>query len=149
MQIIKRREAKAKGLKRYFTGKPCPHGHISERNMSGNCLICKSLRYESDLRKFRGKRRDSFLKKNYGIDTDQYNDMLKEQNYRCMVCNEVETGRARGGGFKCLSVDHCHTSGKIRGLLCSNCNSALGLLNEDRDRIHKLLEYIDNALDIE
>ena len=143
MEILKRREAKAKGLKTYFTGKPCQYGHISERySICGSCLTCRSLKYDTSYPIPFNKRRNSILKTKFGITLDQYNDMLKEQNYRCMVCNQVETRRGNKGGIRSLAVDHCHTSGKIRGLLCGNCNVALGLLNEDRDRIYKLLEYI-------
>ena len=152
MQIIKRREAKAKGFMTYFTGKPCRLGHVSERYVGGgNCVTCKQLRYDTSAAALLdpeereviwAKRRNSILKVKYGITLDQYNVMLREQNYRCKVCNEVETRKSNTGGIRCLAVDHCHTTGKVRSLLCADCNAALGLLKEDRDRIQKLLEYI-------
>tara|TARA_B100001057_G_scaffold133155_1_gene132593 strand:- start:338 stop:772 length:435 start_codon:yes stop_codon:yes gene_type:complete len=143
MEILKRREAKAKGLKTYFNGKPCPHGHLSEKyTCDGKCLRCCQIRYEKSSPVPYNKRRNSILKTKFGISLDQYNDMLKKQNNRCMVCNQLETRRSNKGGIRFLAVDHCHTTGKVRGLLCGNCNVALGLLNEDRDRIQKLIEYI-------
>jgi len=143
MEILKRREAKAKGLKFYFNGKPCPHGHLSKRYTSDtNCVRCRQIMYEKSSPVPYNKRRNSILKTKFGISLDEYDDMLKKQNYRCMVCNQVETRRANKGGTRSLAVDHCHITGKVRGLLCGSCNVALGLLNEDRDRIYKLLEYI-------
>lgn len=54
----------------------------------------------------------------------------------CDSCGEV---RSR------MAVDHCHDTGAVRGLLCSNCNTALGLLGEDPDRILDLLAYLNKA----
>ena len=63
--------------------------------------------------------------------------MLEKQNYKCKICGngEEEAGHE-------LRVDHCHNTGKIRGLLCSQCNTALGLLKDNPDNIQKALEYI-------
>lgn len=61
------------------------------------------------------KAREAHLKYTYGITTEDYNQMLKEQDGKCAVCGKPpKTMR--------LAVDHCHKTGKIRGLLCSYCN---------------------------
>jgi hypothetical protein len=47
-----------------------------------------------------------------------------------------------------LMVDHCHATGKVRGLLCHNCNRALGLLKDDKSTIRRALEYLEGATTI-
>lgn len=82
--------------------------------------------------------RNSKLKKAYGIDVNQYQQMLESQNFKCAVCGKkhIESEKKR------LVVDHCHKSNKIRALLCNNCNRALGLLQENLDTIDNLKNYI-------
>jgi hypothetical protein len=63
------------------------------------------------------KSKDYKLKKNYGISIKDYKEMLKKQNYKCSLCNKIK---------KSLSVDHDHDTGKVRELLCFNCNIKLG-----------------------
>lgn len=61
------------------------------------------------------KAREAHLKRTYGITIEDYNRILKEQSGKCAVCGKPpKTMR--------LAVDHCHKTGKIRGLLCSYCN---------------------------
>jgi hypothetical protein len=73
--------------------------------------------------------------KRYNITADEYWQMFEEQNGVCKVCNEEP-------GDKKLAVDHCHDTGEVRGLLCSRCNTALGLLREDKNIMKSLMEYI-------
>lgn len=78
------------------------------------------------------------LKRNYNISLDDYNSMLEGQNGRCLGCNIFHTDSARGR----FHVDHCHTTGKIRGLLCHNCNTALGLVKDNVDTLSMLISYL-------
>ena len=93
-----------------------------------------------------GKRRANcrkwHLKVNYGLTPEQYAAMLLEQNGVCAVCRQPETG-IRRGELKSLDVDHDHKTGAVRKLLCSGCNSALGILREDPLRIRALADYIE------
>lgn len=75
------------------------------------------------------------LKKNYGIGIDEYNVLLMKQAGVCAVCGTAP-------GKVALAVDHCHETGIVRGLLCSPCNTALGLLRECPTRIMLLRDYI-------
>lgn len=77
------------------------------------------------------------LKNKYGLTVAEYERMLAEQSGVCAVCKGPET-RA---GFV-LGVDHDHATGEVRGLLCTKCNTALGLLDDDPERIRLLSEYI-------
>ena len=78
----------------------------------------------------------------YGINNELYAIMAEQQVFKCAVCNDKETTKNNKGAVKRLSVDHCHTTGRIRGLLCHNCNVALGLLNENTNTIKNLYKYI-------
>ena len=71
------------------------------------------------------------LLRGYGLTLDDYNRMLAEQNGVCAICKQPEKARTNGGlGVRALAVDHCHATGKVRGLLCSHCNKAIGSLQD-------------------
>lgn len=72
----------------------------------------------------------------YGIDVPDYERMLAEQNNGCYICGKQPEDK------KALDIDHDHKTGKVRGLLCSNHNRALGLLNDDPDLLLKSVEYL-------
>ena len=78
--------------------------------------------------------------KQYGLTPDQYDKMLAEQGGVCASCHQEETHRNQYGVVS-LAVDHDHTSGVTRGLLCGRCNRALGLLGDSAQRIQELLRY--------
>ena len=80
--------------------------------------------------------RKQSLRKNFGITPEEYDSLLLTQNGVCAACHEPP-------GKKMLAVDHCHTKGHVRGLLCGNCNTAAGLLKEDRSRFESLMEYLN------
>jgi len=69
----------------------------------------------------------------YGITAEQYEEMNRLQGGRCLICGQAERGTRRGIP-KTLAVDHDHDTGEIRGLLCSKCNTAIGLLDDDPKR---------------
>lgn len=79
------------------------------------------------------------LKKRYGMTIDEYKKMLKDQDNVCKICKKPCLIKKK------LSVDHCHKSGKIRGLLCSNCNAALGLFKDNSERIIEAANYLIEA----
>lgn len=70
----------------------------------------------------------------YGLTLEQYEQMEKQQNGCCAICQKVPDRR--------LDIDHNHTTGKVRSLLCSNCNTSVGLLQEDSNLAMKLVEYL-------
>ena len=78
------------------------------------------------------------LKRKYNITIEEYEALLESQDHSCKVCGKHATENHQGK----LYIDHCHTTGKVRGLLCMKCNSALGLLNDDPEIIGNLLEYL-------
>jgi len=80
--------------------------------------------------------RNRQYQKAYGIDVAEYDRMLAAQNGVCKIC---KTDKPKTHGNKYFAVDHCHVSGKVRGLLCSSCNIALGFYEQ---RIGKIEAYL-------
>ena len=80
------------------------------------------------------------LKSKYGITFDQYNEMLAKQNGVCAICKQPEVSTLKQK-IKLLSVDHSHSTGNVRALLCTNCNMILGKAHEDTNL---LLKCVDN-----
>lgn len=89
-------------------------------------------------KKMQQRSRKYELRRLYGLTLEEYQMMLEKQQYRCAACGVSQTELSRQ-----LDVDHCHLTGKIRGLLCVSCNTALGLLKEDKERAKKLFQYLD------
>ncbi len=76
------------------------------------------------------------LKNLYGISEEQYNEMVSRQQGLCAICKEECKAKAR------LSVDHDHETGQIRDLICSNCNTILGMAADDPDRLEAAAAYL-------
>lgn len=81
------------------------------------------------------------LKFNFGVTGEQYSELFAKQNGLCAVCKQPEKA-VRGGAVKWLAVDHAHDTGEVRALLCQSCNIALGLLNEDPERLLAARDYL-------
>ena len=79
------------------------------------------------------------LKNAFGLSLADYDQMLKAQNGVCAICETVESGHKTGS----FQVDHCHSSGKIRKLLCINCNTAIGRAKDDIDILRKMITYLE------
>lgn len=83
------------------------------------------------------KLRDKHLRRNYGITLQQYNEMFEKQEGKCAIC-----GTHQSEFKKPLYVDHCHETGKIRGLLCDKCNHAIGLLKDSPNISQEASNYL-------
>jgi hypothetical protein len=81
---------------------------------------------------------DRRYKSQYGISMDEYKAMLARQGGVCAICRQ-QSARA-------LSVDHCHTTGKVRGLLCQTCNSGLGSYRDDPSLTRAATAYLEASL---
>lgn len=82
------------------------------------------------------------IKFKYGLKKEEYIALLEKQNYTCKICKSIDPKTLNKISF---CVDHCHKTGKIRGLLCSMCNRCLGLLKEDRQILQNMIKYLDKA----
>lgn len=136
------------------TGKYCKNNkHLwIEENIGLNsvgkrfCKLCetdrkskrdkeKRAKYGAKYFSSRGKEL-SYIRK-YNITLDDYNKILFEQGYKCRICN-IEAKELKKG----LVVDHCHSTGKVRGLLCSKCNMGLGLFEDNPEFLASAEEYL-------
>lgn len=79
---------------------------------------------------------------NLGGKEYSYKELLEHQGGVCAICKKKETSRIKGT-LKSLSVDHCHKTGNIRGLLCSRCNLTLGAINDNPELMFRMIQYIN------
>ena len=89
-------------------------------------------------------RRDQQLVRIYGITADEYNARLESQKGVCAICGTDSPTTTQEDTHKHLFVDHCHTSGAVRGLLCSSCNTGLGLFKDNPERLKAAIQYLTN-----
>ena len=76
-------------------------------------------------------------KMKYGIGKNEIEEIWKKQGYSCAIC-----GKKKESSGKRFHIDHCHISGKIRGLLCSKCNMGIGIFDESIDRLNSAILYL-------
>ena len=84
--------------------------------------------------------RRSSRRRRYGLTPADYELLLEQQHGLCAICLEPPSGRGRKGSVLC--VDHDHKTGAVRGLLCHNCNRAIGALKDDRRLVASALAYL-------
>jgi hypothetical protein len=75
----------------------------------------------------------------YGMTQEMYDEMLEAQGWGCAICGRQETST----WSTVLAVDHCHKTGTIRGLLCADCNRALGMLEDSPGRLRAAIAYLE------
>lgn len=103
-----------------------------------NCKPCHSAKVSRFQKENPERWRNRHYKREYGIDLNTYNTMLTTQNNQCKIC-----GRSDSQVGHNLKVDHCHVTGSVRGLLCSDCNLAIGLFHEKPETIESALRYLE------
>lgn len=113
-----------------------------------HCKSCinthKKMKYASDPNVSQ-KSRNIHFKSSYGITLEKYDQLFLEQNGCCAICTKHQSNFK-----KRLSVDHCHKTGKFRGLLCQFCNTSLGNFDDRIDLLLKAVEYLKkNNFEIE
>lgn len=82
-------------------------------------------------------KRDAHMLRRYGLTVADFESLLTQQDGVCAICK----GEPNGPGNR-FHVDHCHESSKVRGLLCSRCNTAIGLLEDDPERAEQAAAYL-------
>lgn len=104
------------------------------------CAECRNKRQRQRYASDEGSRIKSALrhiKNTYGLTASEFLAMMRRQRNLCGSCGD-DMGKGRN-----RHIDHCHTTGRVRELLCNRCNSALGLLKEDPARMRALLTYLE------
>jgi hypothetical protein len=114
-----------------------------KRGYQFSCISCRKVTKEKHKNSMTSEEwyltnRQYWLKSQYGLNLEDYNNLVKEQNHKCAICDVDEVDSFKG----LLFVDHCHTTGKIRGLLCHHCNTALGKFKDSESILMKAIEYV-------
>jgi len=86
------------------------------------------------------QRKHNVLKSTYNITIDDFEKMLEDQDYKCYCC-AVEHSELKNG----LYVDHCHNTNKVRGLLCSTCNLAIGYAKDNIKTLQNMIKYLEKC----
>lgn len=102
------------------TNKQCSYCGLHKCvRQSRYCRICYNIRYATS---------------KYGLKIEDYYDLLNKQDNKCAICKKIECPTGRN-----FAIDHDHETGKIRGLLCLNCNANLGWLENQKDSVDDYL----------
>jgi hypothetical protein len=109
-------------------------------NVTSQCIECMTLTRNSQ----KSQHRERNLKRNYNITLEIYNKILESQNSRCAICGKEETVVIRKNLLN-LAVDHDHKTGKVRGLLCGNCNQLLGKANDSVELLNNAIKYLNKG----
>lgn len=123
--------------------KPLEMFSNSPNRYSGVSSWCKECENKNKRTKYQNRIRNSNLKK-YGLNQVDYEKLLEKQNNKCKICgihaeNAPGVGSSNGG---VLCVDHDHLTSKVRGLLCSKCNTGLGLFFDDISNLERAILYL-------
>lgn len=123
-----------KPLSEYYKDKSHKDGLAYKCKPCANMAIATWKRNNPEQHKIHQKRRD--LKSKYNISMEKFNELLLVQNNKCKICNtEFKTEKG-------THIDHCHTTGNIRGLLCANCNVLLGMSKDSIDILKSAQIYL-------
>lgn len=129
-------------------GHPFTHENTYYRHGGGRqCKACHAARARkpmSEAEKARRRAGDRFYRlwERFGMTRQMFDAMLAEQDGRCAICCTVFN---ESSPTTKPQVDHDHETGYVRGLLCLRCNNGIGAMNDDIDRLHSAIAYLENA----
>jgi len=116
--------------------KPFAEFYVSTRRADGRqsqCIPCAKERDKARVRLNTPERRDRYYRSTYGISLDDVESMKADQGGACAICRKAP---------RRWVVDHCHETGKVRGLLCDTCNRTLGLLDDNHETLIAAAMYL-------
>lgn len=119
-----------KDLHKFCKKKNTKDGH------ENRCKLCS----QANMNIWRSKNKDKVQTTNlkrYGITSQDYQEMFDAQLGSCAICKRIKTKET-----KTLCVDHCHTTGKVRGLLCHDCNTGIGKLQDSETILTEAILYL-------
>lgn len=137
--------------------KPIDLFYRDERYRAGRkrqCIDCESAAANDRRRRrtvrepdvVRRRKKDGQLRSQFGITLDEFEAMVFLQDNLCMKCGEPETSTDdRTGEVRALCVDHCHDTGRVRGLLCARCNAGIGALGDSIEGLLEAIRYLESA----
>ncbi|GGV25043.1 recombination endonuclease VII [Streptomyces spectabilis] len=105
--------------------KPHSEWELNSTSSDGHASYCKPCRAE--------RNQHGYFKRKYGLTMEDRDEMIAAQKGLCVICLKAPPAH----------VDHCHETGKVRGVLCFNCNSAIGKLGDDPDALRRAISYLE------
>lgn len=119
-----------------------------------NCSGCKVLKSVNEFNKNRSRpgydlrcrtckaatHREAHLRRRFGMTLEEYDALLKKQDNACAICKKQHAQHRPGTN---LPIDHCHTTGKVRGLLCDFCNQGIGSLMDSPELLRAAADYLE------
>lgn len=133
LSLKEKRDLVLEGLKfcsGCFTIKNLSEFYIHKTSLGGvrsNCIKCEE-----------GNRKKYHIAFKYNLTMMEFEKMVLDQNNKCKICNNEFTDCSK----RTMHIDHCHNSEKVRGLLCSQCNTALGLFNDEVSNLENAIKYL-------
>lgn len=127
--------------------------HRYKRTKDGRayrCILCdtvarKSYQSSQCPKRKREMARERLMRSRYGMELTDFDSMMEKCGGVCEICKGPPTTYH---GYKTLCVDHCHKTGKVRGLLCNKCNQTLGLMKESIENMESAIKYLKERSDI-
>ena len=113
------------------------------------CKACDRIRRKKQYHEKPELSHKSMIARKYGITIDQYDSIWSAQGCKCAICGAEKNYRTIKGKKTetRMAVDHCHTTGNIRGLLCYTCNVGIGMLQDDTNILKAAINYLDSEGD--
>lgn len=149
LQSAKDKEARAEYMKAYYAANPGKFKRTPEQQAAINARKREKYAQDAQMRECARAAAKAWQQgnptklkaqrlKQYGIEVSDFNDLMTIQNGACAICGHSDTSKPNF--FPVL--DHCHTTGKIRGLLCMACNMGLGKFKDDTNRLFSAIAYL-------
>jgi len=117
---------------------------MSKGHSAGRAAVCKPCQaaysaewYQQNKERMKERMRINAYMRQYGITVEEYEILLAEQNNGCAICKAPT-----GADGKRLAVDHNHETGEVRGLLCDNCNTGLGMFKDNPSLLAISINYL-------
>lgn len=125
-------------------GKTLPLNSFSDdgrgkQGKASRCKDCEKARKLEWNRQNKEWKRNNYFQTKYSISSKEYDIMFEKQDGKCAICSQTPEQTHR----KMLYVDHNHTTGKVRGLLCHHCNTSLGLAKDNIEVLYKMIKYLE------
>ena len=124
--------------------------NVSPDGLTPRCKECLkpikadiAVKYrEASPEKVKATNKNGHLKRKYGITLEEYKKILENQKHLCLICNQPETRKHKGNKVD-LVVDHCHKTGKFRGLICDSCNVGLARFKDNPEILQGAINYLN------
>lgn len=113
----------------------------NKKNRYTSCPQCinkqRQEKYKLNIEEHRKQHKEYVLKYRYKLTSEDINNLLLQQDNKCVICKQILIKK---------HIDHCHKTGKIRGILCPNCNKALGLFKENTTALQNAIKYLEVSI---